>query len=207
MARLGRPPHDDVLTPAEWRVCEAVRHGQRNRQIAQRLGISLDAVKYHVTNALQKLGFSSRAQLQRWDGVRKDSPLPHRSPAMSATPPALGAIGQIARTVSDIAAAEAWYRDVLGLRHLYTFGTLSFFDCNGVRLFLSQAEALQPESILYFSVADLHATCAALTQAGVEITHAPHRVHAHADGTEEWMAFLRDPDGRPLGLMSRVTPV
>jgi catechol 2,3-dioxygenase-like lactoylglutathione lyase family enzyme len=42
-------------------------------------------------------------------------------------------LGQISRTVSDIAEAEAWYRDVLGLKHLYTFGTLAFFDCGGTR--------------------------------------------------------------------------
>ena len=49
----GRPPHDDVLTPAEWRVVEGVRHGMTNPEIARRQGVSLDAVKYHVANALQ----------------------------------------------------------------------------------------------------------------------------------------------------------
>ena len=29
----GRPPHADVLTPAEWRVVEGVRHGMSNPQI------------------------------------------------------------------------------------------------------------------------------------------------------------------------------
>ena len=58
--------------------------------------------------------------------------------------------------MTDIAKAEAWYRDVLGLPHLYTFGKLAFFDCGGTRLFLS-AENEQPgtESILYFRVADI----------------------------------------------------
>ena len=32
--RLGRPKHDDVLTPAEWKVAEQVRHGMTNRRIA-----------------------------------------------------------------------------------------------------------------------------------------------------------------------------
>jgi methylmalonyl-CoA/ethylmalonyl-CoA epimerase len=31
-------------------------------------------------------------------------------------------------------------------------------------------------------------------------------IHKHADGTEEWMAFFKDPDGRPLGIMSQVKP-
>ncbi|MBB5713227.1 LuxR C-terminal-related transcriptional regulator [Sphingomonas aerophila] len=49
----GRTAHDDVLTPAEWRVVEAVRHGLTNAIIASRLGVSADAVKFHVANALQ----------------------------------------------------------------------------------------------------------------------------------------------------------
>ena len=39
------PPHPDVLTPAEWRIVNAVRHGMSNRQIGALRGISLDAVK------------------------------------------------------------------------------------------------------------------------------------------------------------------
>ena len=114
-------------------------------------------------------------------------------------------IGQISRTVSDIAKAEAWYRDVLGLRHLYTFGKLSFFDCGGTRLFLSQEGAMEAhESLLYFQVDDIQATRDRLVERGVEFTHAPHRIHTHADGTEEWMGFFKDPDGRPLAIMSQV---
>ena len=65
----------------------------------------------------------------------------------------LGPIGQIARSVSDAAASEKWYRDVLGLPHLYTFGTLAFFDCGGTRLMLSQDKAApRRESILYLRV-------------------------------------------------------
>ena len=45
-------------------------------------------------------------------------------------------IGQIALSVTDVDRAEAFYRDVLSLRHLYRFGDLTFFDCAGVRLML-----------------------------------------------------------------------
>lgn len=38
-----------------------------------------------------------------------------------------GSIGQLSRSVVDIAAAEDWWRDVLGVLHLYTFGALAFF--------------------------------------------------------------------------------
>lgn len=200
MATRGRPPHDDLLTPAEWAVVEFVRHGLTNRQIAARRRVSLDAVKFHVANALAKLGMRSRAELRRWDGVRRDSALATREDAMTQVK--LGPIGQVARTVSDIAAAEAWYRDVLGLPHLFTFGELAFFDCGGTRLYLQQGEA-KPESILYFQVPDIHAAHEHLRDRGAEFVSAPHRIHRHEDGTEEWMAFFNDPDGRPLGLMAR----
>lgn len=117
----------------------------------------------------------------------------------------LGPIGQIARSVKDIKAAEAWYRDVLKLPHLFTFGNLAFFNCDGVRLFLSQNEsASDGESILYFRVPDIHAAHAELKSRGVEFTDAPHMIHKHADGTEEWMNFFKDPEGRPLAIMAQV---
>lgn len=197
----GRPPHDDMLTPAEWRVVEAVRHGLSNPAIAARLGVSVDAVKFHVGNALQKLGFSSRGELRRWDGVRRGSFLQGRMTTMDPDLK-LDRIGQVSRTVTDIAAARRWYGDVLGLPHLYSFGDLAFFDCGGVRLFLSEGEAAS-ESILYFQVEDVRMTTAALTARGVIFTNAPHMIHRHEDGTEEWMTFFNDLDGRPLGIMSQ----
>lgn len=199
----GRPPFPDQLTPAEWRVAEAVRHGMTTRVIAARHGISEDAVKFHVANILLKLGLSSRAELRRWSGIAKSSALSAQETAMSPSL-ALGPIGQIARTVSDIKASEAWYKDVLKLPHLYTYGDLAFFDCGGTRLFLSQAEKMEPASILYFRVADIRAAHSELETRGVRFTHAPHMIHRHADGTEEWMAFFNDPDGRPLAIIAQV---
>ncbi len=135
----GRPPHDDILTPAEWRVVELVRHGLGNRDIAERQGVSIDAAKFHVANALAKLGFESRADLRRWTGARHDSQLAGQEIRMDANI-SLGTIGQIARLVTDIAAARLWYGDLLGLPHLYSFGNLAFFDCGGVQLFPSAGD-------------------------------------------------------------------
>lgn len=199
----GRPPHDDVLTPAEWRVVEFVRHGLTNRDIAERLGVSTDAVKFHVANVLAKLAFDSRAELRAWTGIRRDTALSRQDPLMQA-PLTLGQIGQIARTVKDIAAARTWYGEVLGLHHLYSFGNLAFFDCGGVRLFLSEGEGPPSESILYFRVPDIRAAHRKLSDRGVSFTHAPHMIHRHDDGTEEWMAFLADNEGRPLAIMAQV---
>jgi len=199
----GRPAHGDILTPAEWRVAEKIRHGMTNQAVAEWLGISANAVKFHVANLLLKLEFSTRAELRKWDGVRRNSALAKRGRDMEAET-GLGTIGQIARGVKDIGAACAFYGEVLGLPHLYTFGTFAFFDCGGVRLFLSQGDGDAADSILYFRVGDIHAEQARLEGKGVAFTHAPHMIHRHEDGTEEWMAFFSDNEGRPLAIMSQV---
>lgn len=123
--------------------------------------------------------------------------------------PLLGPIGQISRQVSDIDRAVVWYGDVLGLPHLYTFGNLAFFDCGGTRLFLSASDEGRPEkgesvSVIYFRVADIHAAHDQLRARGVEFSHAPHMIHRHESGMEEWMAFFPDPDGRLLAIMAQV---
>jgi DNA-binding CsgD family transcriptional regulator/catechol 2,3-dioxygenase-like lactoylglutathione lyase family enzyme len=202
-SRRGRPPHDDVLTPAEWRTVHAVKHGMTSRQIAERRGISIDAVKYHIANALAKLGIANRKELRQWHRAPKDGALKDNT---MNSPPVLGSIAQIARSVQDIKQAEAWYKNVLGLPHLYTFGNLAFFDCNGTRLMLSQESAVVPESILYLRVSNIGATHELLKSRGVEFINAPHMVHRHADGTEEWLSMLKDPEGRPLGIMAQAKP-
>ena len=60
------------------------------------------------------------------------------------------------------------------------------------------------ESLLYLRVPDLHAAKEELESRGVKFTHAPHMIHRHEDGTEEWMSFLEDDEGRPLALMTQV---
>ena len=201
----GRPPHDDVLTPSEWRTVHWVQHGMSNREIAERRGISIDAVKFHVANALGKLGLEDRRALRKWFKAPKHGALARQERKSMSGNFSLGRVGQISRTVKDIGQAEAWYRDVLGLRHLYTFGKLAFFDCGGTRLYLTQEGPLQAaESVLYFYVDDIETAHAALVKRGAEFTNAPHKIFTHADGTEEWMGFFKDLEGRPLALMSQV---
>ena len=117
----------------------------------------------------------------------------------------LGPLGQISRSVKDIVQSEAWYKTVLGLPHLFTYGKLAFFDCGGVRLFLSQEEgSSHAESVLYLKVADIQQVFAQLQSRGVEFIDQPHMIHRHPDGTEEWMTFFKDLEGRTLALMSQV---
>lgn len=118
----------------------------------------------------------------------------------------LGPIGQIARHVGDVHGAVEWYGGVLGLTHLYTVGDLAFFDCGGVRLFLSQNDASDGAEppVLYFRVPDINTAYDALHARGVRFRGPPHMIFRHESGTEEWMAFFDDPDGHPLAIMAQV---
>jgi DNA-binding CsgD family transcriptional regulator/catechol 2,3-dioxygenase-like lactoylglutathione lyase family enzyme len=202
--KKGRPLHPDVLTPAEWRVADAVRHGMSNPAIAKRLGVSLDAIKFHMSNTLTKLGFSRRSELRQWDGVSVDSQL-HSTPKLERAVLTMGTIGQISRSVADIDAAVRWYRDTFGLSHLFSFPSMAFFDCDGTRLMLVQGGGAA-NSILYFRVEDIRVAHRILLERGAISVAAPHMIHRHSDGTEEWMAFFNDNEGRPLAIMAQVSP-
>jgi DNA-binding CsgD family transcriptional regulator/catechol 2,3-dioxygenase-like lactoylglutathione lyase family enzyme len=204
-SRRGRPPHDDVLTPTEWRIVHAVQHGMTNREIAARRGVSVDTVKFHLDNIRAKLGIDSKRSLRTWFRSPQGSALAQQEQELSVSALSLGPIGQIARSVRDIHEAVDWYKNVLGLPHLYTFGKLAFFDCGGTRLFLSETDKSMPESLLYLKVPDIVAAHTALQERGIEFLSAPHMIHKHADGTEEWMAFFNDPEGRPLAIMAQVS--
>jgi catechol 2,3-dioxygenase-like lactoylglutathione lyase family enzyme len=120
----------------------------------------------------------------------------------------ISGIGQIALYIRDTDRATAFYRDVLGLPHLYTFGDLVFLDCAGTRLYLQRAAADQwrTGSTIYFRVADIAAAHRALAALGVHFDAAPHIVHRHESGVEEWMAFFDDGEGNLLALMSQLLP-
>ena len=114
----------------------------------------------------------------------------------------LGPIGQISMRARDIDRATSFYADTLGLRLLFRAGTLSFFDCGGVRLMLSlpEGEFDHPGSVLYFRVDDIDAVHAALVARGVATLSEPH-VIAKMPDHELWMSFFRDSEGNTLALM------
>lgn len=127
----------------------------------------------------------------------------------SGDPLTLGALGQVSLFVRDVARAEAFYGETLGLPHFFTFGDLAFFDCGGTRLYLHRKDEADwlPGSILYFLVEDVHAAQSALELRGVRFSGAPHMIYAdEATGVEEWMTFFEDGEGNALALMARVPP-
>jgi len=116
----------------------------------------------------------------------------------------LSRIGQIGVTVKDAALSVPFYRDVLGLKFLFQFPGLAFFDCAGVRLMLSStAEPETYSSVIYFQVDDIQEAHRTLLARGVPFDREPHLVAKMPDH-ELWMAFFRDPDRNLLGIMSEV---
>lgn len=117
------------------------------------------------------------------------------------------AVGQIAINVHDMPRAVRFYRDVLGLKHLFDAGPrLSFFDCGGVRLMLDIPEDRKfdhPGSILYYKVPDLQSAYRLLLDADVTIEGEP-RLIAPMPTHDLWMAFARDTEGNMFALMSEV---
>ena len=124
---------------------------------------------------------------------------------MSISPsPALVEIGQIALTVSDVAAAKTFYRDALGLKFLFDAGPhLAFLAAGDVRLMLTSeggAGNVGKNSVLYFRTPAVAASYDAVVARGARAERAPQLV-ARMPDHELWMAFVRDPDGNLVGLM------
>jgi methylmalonyl-CoA/ethylmalonyl-CoA epimerase len=119
----------------------------------------------------------------------------------------LNEIGQIAVPVSDVERAIAFYRDILGMQFLFQAPPgLGFFNCGGVRLMLdapAKAQAENYSSVIYYRVPDLQSAFETLSSRGVGFEASPHLI-AKLPDHELWMAFLRDPDGNLLALMSEV---
>lgn len=127
----------------------------------------------------------------------------------------LGPLGQIAVTVRQIERATAFYTDAIGLRLLFRAGGLSFFDCGGIRLMLSEPEGrvapvtndaapVEPQSpppfALYFRVDDIDAARAELSARGVPFLSPPHIV-ARMPEYDLWLADFHDGEGNTLVLM------
>jgi methylmalonyl-CoA/ethylmalonyl-CoA epimerase len=113
----------------------------------------------------------------------------------------VSAIGQIALGVSDVDQAEAFFGGKLGLRKLFRFGDLSFFDCAGVRLLVEKsANPGKSASVLYFRCADIALAKRELEAKGVVFSDQPHRIAAMEDH-DLWMTFFNDPDGHVMALM------
>jgi catechol 2,3-dioxygenase-like lactoylglutathione lyase family enzyme len=116
---------------------------------------------------------------------------------------------QVALTATNLDAAVVFYRDILGLKFIARFDPpgLAFFALSGgARLLLS---ATASQATLYFLVDDVDGAVNELKKRGVSFLHPPAKVHRDEagdfgkKGSEEWMAFFKDPSGNLVGLVER----
>src|SRR5439155_23323078 len=92
----------------------------------------------------------------------------------------LDRITQIAIPVKSVEEAKTFYRDTLGLRHLFDAPpALSFFDCGGVRLMLAGPEAQGPDGeqqhpVLFYDVSDIKETHERIKSSGAKRLDEQH---------------------------------
>jgi len=119
----------------------------------------------------------------------------------------LSAIEQIAINAHDIDRAVNFYRDKLGMKHLFSVPpNLAFFDCDGIRLMLSlpaRPEFDHPSSIIYFRVDDIQQAYRTLSERGVIFEETPAFV-ADMGSYNLWIGAFRDSENNLLALMSHV---
>lgn len=118
-------------------------------------------------------------------------------------------LGQVAITVSDVAAAKSFYKDVLGLAFLFDAGpSLAFLQAGGVRVMLTTPQGHgEPgkNSVLYFKVAGIAEVYADMVERGAMAEREPG-LTAKMPDHDLWMGFVRDPEGNLVGLMEEVRP-
>ena len=116
----------------------------------------------------------------------------------------LSEIGQISVNVHDFDRAVAFYKDTLGIKHLFTVpGRMAFFDCGSVRLMLATPERPDldhPSSILYFKVPDIEQAHEGLVSRKVHFETKPMLVAPMATH-DLWLAEFRDSENNVLALM------
>jgi DNA-binding CsgD family transcriptional regulator len=107
MKTRGRPRHPDVLTPREWEALTLVREGLTNPQIAERMGISMDTAKSHVSEIISKLQVNSREEAAAWQ------PEPAREAVLR--PSWASALGGLWSLIPRVAGAGAMAAAVAGI--------------------------------------------------------------------------------------------
>jgi len=121
----------------------------------------------------------------------------------------LSRIKQVALPVDSVEQAKSFYRDTLGLRHLFDAPpALSFFDCGGVRLMLAGPDAQGKDgptqhAVLFYDVGDIKAAHAKIKASGAKSLEEPH-VIARMNGVEVWIAAVADGQGNVVSLMSEI---
>jgi catechol 2,3-dioxygenase-like lactoylglutathione lyase family enzyme len=165
----------------------------------------------------RELGFSSWARLKQ--SLAAANPKPTLAPksqkesrimtTQSPTSLGLSAIDQIGMSCTDLAEAQRFYCEILGLRYGGEVpGMSKFFDCNGVNLIMFKADKVGPASVIYFKVegiaGKIQEKVELLRKLGVEIHQDARRIAENWKGYDVYLAFFKDPFGNLLSLKSDV---
>ncbi|MHA3792060.1 LuxR C-terminal-related transcriptional regulator [Sphingomonas sp. YL-JM2C] len=216
--KRGRPAHPDILTPGEWRVAKAARYGMTNRQIAERHGIGVEAVKFHIANILLKLGLARRQDLAGWPGMPAGEPGPGEAamtaPTKKASEPGLHVPPGFTRLFPYIFAENA--RDYLAFLEEALGGELidihtapddivlnAHVRFGDTTIMVSEARNGQPatQATFYLYVADADAAMAgAIAAGGTEVSPVAFRPYGERQGG------LGDPSGNIWWLSQRLAP-
>jgi DNA-binding CsgD family transcriptional regulator len=106
MSRRGRPPHPDILTPRQWEVLGHIREGLSDQEIAERMNVSLDGAKYHVSEILSKLGVSTREEAAAWAPERGRRPVWQRGLAFAMALAAVAALAGVVVLAFGVASTD-----------------------------------------------------------------------------------------------------
>lgn len=112
----------------------------------------------------------------------------------------------VLRPVETLERARDFLRDRLGLTELLTRPGLACFDMGGVPLILRETGRREEAEVIYFGVQDIFGTYEALCAQGIPFTGAPEMGTRHPDGSQEWVAYFEDDEGRPLALHAVMPP-
>ncbi len=115
---------------------------------------------------------------------------------------------QVGARANNLTETREFYLHTLGAHFIkqYEPPGLLFFEFCGTRVLF---ECDNPAAVLYFWVDDIEQAHDMLVQKGVEFDSQPHLIHRDDEGvfdnpgTEEWMAFFKDPGGNTIALASR----
>jgi methylmalonyl-CoA/ethylmalonyl-CoA epimerase len=115
-------------------------------------------------------------------------------------------LAQVGQHAEDLDRTEAFYTRLLGTGPTGRFEPpgLLFYDLDGVRLLLERG---LPSATIYLAVDDVREALERV-RPHTQVVSEPRVIFHHEDdrlgpaGSDEWHAFVRDPDGNLVGLVS-----
>jgi catechol 2,3-dioxygenase-like lactoylglutathione lyase family enzyme len=116
-------------------------------------------------------------------------------------------LAQVGLTVRNMDSARGFYRDILGLPMIFEVSGMMFFQLQGLRLMVGQAQSAEQPiggSVLYFDTPEFEEASLALERKGVAFVGPAQTVQRTETQDLKLREFL-DPDGNALAIMGLVS--